>query len=150
MADAGPDVAPAQTMEDEIARPQPKPDDQIARLLQKEALETADGGAAKPAEPAPQPPVQAAPAQVAKATAGDIVLQLSSVKSESAATQEWNRLQAAHPALLGTLGLSLETASVQGTTYYRVQTGPFASRDAAAKVCAQLKARDQDCLVKQR
>jgi hypothetical protein len=88
--------------------------------------------------------------QAAKATAGDIVLQLSSVKSEAAAAQEWKRLQAAHPRLLGKLGLSLETAAVQGTTYWRVQTGPFASRDAAAEVCSQLKVRNQDCLVKQR
>src|SRR3546814_335538 len=110
-------------------------------------LETADGDKAAPAQAAPK---QAAPVQTAKVTAGDVVLQLSSVKSEAAAGQEWKRLQAEHPGLLGKRAVTLETAAVQGTTYYRVQTGPFASRDAAAEVCAQLKARNQDCLVKQR
>jgi hypothetical protein len=144
-----PDVAENQAPEDAIAKPLPRPDggagDQIAELL-KGPLETANGSPAAAPEKAPGP----APVQTATAVAGDVVLQLSSVKSEAAAAQEWKRLQAAHPALLGKLPLALETAAVQGTTYYRVQTGPFASRDAAAEVCTQLKARNQDCLVKQR
>jgi cell division septation protein DedD len=143
-----PDMAENQAPEDAIAKPLPRPDggagDQIAELLEKGPLETANGDAAKAPAAAP------APVQTAKAVAGDVVLQLSSVKSEAAAAQEWKRLQTAHPALLGKLPLTLETAAVQGTTYYRVQTGPFASRDAAAEVCSQLKARNQDCLVKQR
>lgn len=134
----------AEPVEEPIARPQPKPDDQIAKLLEQEAPET--GAGATPAVPA----APATPVQVAKAAPGDIVLQLSSVKSEAAAAAEWKRLQSEHPGLLGKLGLSLETAAVQGTTYWRVQTGPFASRDAATELCAKLKSRNQDCLVKQR
>jgi len=148
-----------------IAKPVPKPDpgaaggDQIAALLEQQPLETANGAAeddeselpAPPeAEPAPAAAAPAAAPQMAALTTGDIVLQLSSVKSEAAAEAEWNRLQTAHPALLGKLPLALETAEVKGTKYYRVQTGPFASRDAAAELCAQLKAAHQDCLVKQR
>lgn len=136
--------------EQEIAKPLPKPEgrDAIAQLLEKESLETANGATAEPAEPAPA--AQTTPKQTAEVATGAVVLQLSSVKSEAAAAQEWKRLQAAHPALLGKLALSLETAAVQGTTYYRVQTGPFASRAAAAQVCTQLKSQNQDCLVKQR
>jgi hypothetical protein len=148
-----PDTAENPAPEDGIAKPLPRPDggagDQIAELL-KGPLETANGDAAKAPAAAPEKAPAPAPVQTAKATAGDVVLQLSSVKSEAAAAQEWKRLQTAHPALLGKLPLALETAAVQGTTYYRVQTGPFASRDAAAEVCTQLKARNQDCLVKQR
>ena len=129
---------------DAVPKPQSKPDDQIADLLAQQAVETANGGSAQPAPP------PAAPLQTAAVAKGGVVVQLSSVKSEAAATQEWKRLQAAHPAVLGKLGLALESAAVQGTTYYRVQTGPFASREAAADVCTQLKARNQDCLVKQR
>lgn len=129
---------------DAVPKPQSKPDDQIAELLEQQAVETANGNAAQPAPP-PAPPQQ-----TAAVTKGTIVVQLSSVKSEAAATQEWERLQESHPAVLGKLGLALETAAVQGTTYYRVQTGPFASREAAADVCTRLKARNQDCLVKQR
>jgi len=161
-----PDLGPeeGETAEGGIVPPEPKPEegarDQIAELLESGPLETADGKAEAPEAPAkPEPaeaapaqtaPAQAAPVQTAKAVPGDVVLQLSSVKSESAAAQEWKRLQGAYPDLLGKLGLTLETAAVQGTTYYRVQTGPFASRAAAADVCAKLKARNQDCLVKQR
>jgi hypothetical protein len=139
-----------------VPKPQSKPDDQIADLLEQQAVETANGGGAQPAPPAPPAapqqtaPQQTAPQQTAAVAKGGVVVQLSSVKSEAAATQEWKRLQAAHPAVLGKLGLALESAAVQGTTYYRVQTGPFASREAAAEVCTQLKARNQDCLVKQR
>lgn len=136
---------------DAVPTPQAKPDDQIADLLEQQAVETANGGTAQPATPAAPPQqTEVPPQQTAALTKGTIVVQLSSVKSEAAATQEWKRLQGAHPAVLGKLGLALETAAVQGTTYYRVQTGPFASREAAADVCTRLKARNQDCLVKQR
>jgi hypothetical protein len=149
-----PDMAENQAPKDGIAKPLPRPDggagDQIAELLQKGPLETANGDSAKAPAAAPEKAPAPAPVQTAKAVAGDVVLQLSSVKTEAAAAREWKRLQTAHPALLGKLPLALETAAVQGTTYYRVQTGPFASRDAAAEVCTQLKARNQDCLVKQR
>jgi len=150
---------PAEIAGQGIAKPIPKPEggaaesgaaggeDAIARLLEQQPVETANGDKAPAAEtPAPSP----AGSQVAALTAGDVVLQLSSVKSQAAATTEWKRLTAAHPGLLGDRPLALEKAEVQGTTYYRVQTGPFPSREAAADICAKLKARNQDCLVKQR
>jgi len=141
-----------------IAKPVPKPQggaagggDAIARLLEQQPLETANGENEAPAAaPAADPADNPVGNQVAALTAGDVVLQLSSVKSESAAATEWKRLTAAHPGLLGDRPLALEKADVQGTTYFRVQTGPFPSRAAAADICAKLKARNQDCLVKQR
>lgn len=152
----GEDVAAAEAPEAAapgIAKPVPKPrtdsGDQIAELLEEAPLETANGDTAEAAEPPAQTPPQA-PAQTAALTEGDVVLQLASVKSEDAAAREWARLQKAHPDQLGARSLSLDTAVVQGTTYFRIQTGPFASRDAAGKVCAALKARNQDCLVTQR
>ena len=151
--ESGEEAEATRLAEDGIAKPIPRPkdgaapdDDQIAALLNQPAHETANG---KAAAPAPSPPAPAA-RQTAAVTTGDVVLQLSSVKSEAAAAVEWKRLKAAHPGQLGNLALALETAQVQGTTYYRVQTGPFANRGAAAEVCSQLKSRNQDCLVKQR
>jgi hypothetical protein len=150
------DVAePSQMATAEMAKPLPKPDaapaedqDQIAELLNQAPMETANGdsGGGEAAKEAASSPGR----QVAALTAGDVVVQLASVKSQAAASQEWARLQKAHPGLLGSLPLSLETAQVKGATYYRVQTGPFPSRTAAADFCAQLKAQKQDCLVKQR
>ncbi len=141
----------AQPAEAEIARPIPKPqtddgsEDQIAALLERTPLETADG---EPSDaPLPSPSAAAGSTQTAALTPGAVVLQLASVTSEAAAGREWTRLQKAHPELLGGLDLSLHSAQVKGTTYYRVQTGPFASRAAAADLCARLKSRNQDCLV---
>jgi len=135
----------------EIAKPVPRPEapepvagDQIAALLDQEPLETANGPAAG------AQPDSAPGAQTAALSTGDVVVQLASVKSQAAATQEWLRLQKAHPTLLGDRPLTLETAVVKSATYYRVQTGPFPSRSAAADICAQLKIRNQDCIVKQR
>ena len=127
---------PAHQAEDRLpAAPEAEPQDQIAELLARPPLQTANGDSGS------------TPADL---QAGDIVLQLSSVRSEGAATEEWARLQRAHPELLGDRRLSLETALVKGSTYYRVQTGPFPSRGAAAELCGQLKTRNQDCLVKRR
>jgi len=132
-----------------MALPQPKPAggpprDQIAELLEEAPVETADGAPSEAPLPAP------GDTQTAALSAGDVVLQLASVKSEDAARTAWTRLQQAHPAELGNRALALDTAEVQGTTYYRVQTGPFPSRAAAADLCGRLKARNQDCLVTQR
>ena len=149
-----PAEAESELAEGGIAKPIPKPEggaagggDEIAKLLEQQPLETANG---ENQAPAAAPVANPAGNQVAALTAGDVVLQLSSVKSEGAAATEWKRLTAAHPGLLGDRPLALEKADVQGTTYYRVQTGPFPSREAAADICAKLKARNQDCLVKQR
>lgn len=153
------EAAPAAAGEGGIALPQRKPEppaagaapqeDQIAKLLEQAPLETANGNASASTTPQTAA-VQPSSEQGAGLGPGDIVLQLSSVKSEAAATREWARLQAAHPSLLGPLALALDTADVQGSTYYRVQTGPFPSREAASEVCGRLKSRNQDCLVKQR
>lgn len=131
------EVADGTTAEEPAVADQPEsqPQDQIAELLSGAPLETANGPSGAAAT-GPQ--------------AGDIVLQLSSVKSETAAAREWARLQTAHPSLLGDLALSLDTAQVKGSTYYRVQTGPFPTRGAAADICGQLKSRNQDCLVTKR
>ncbi len=156
---ADPEAAEAEPVPGEsgIALPQRKPappaagvapqEDQIARLLEQAPLETASGDASAPAA---SQTAAVQPSSGQGAGPGDIVLQLSSVKSEAAATREWARLQAAHPSLLGPLALALDTAEVQGSTYYRVQTGPFPSREAASEICDRLKSRNQDCLVKQR
>ncbi|WP_340118861.1 SPOR domain-containing protein [Pelagibius sp. 7325] len=149
-----PAEAESELAEGGIAKPIPKPadgaaggGDVIAKLLEQQPMETANG---ENQAPAAAPAADPAGNQVAALTAGDVVLQLSSVKSQAAAATEWKRLTAAHPGLLGDRPLALEQADIQGTTYFRVQTGPFPSRAAAADICAKLKARNQDCLVKQR
>ena len=57
-------------------------------------------------------------------------------------------MQAAHPDLLGGLNLTVQKAEVGGKTYYRILTGPFPTRATVDDICAQLKAKNQSCLVK--
>jgi len=118
-----------------------------ASATKKAASEDSSGSAqvaAKKAEPAAE--TKKAPA----IASGDFVLQLASVGSKATAEQGWARMQKAHGGLLGNMSLSVEKADVKGKTYYRVLTGPFPNRATAVDMCAQLKARNQDCLVRKR
>jgi hypothetical protein len=82
--------------------------------------------------------------------AGDFAIQISSVRSEAAAKVEWARLQRAHGDLLAALPVHYQKADVEDKgTYYRVQVGEM-EKDAARKLCAQLKQRKQGCFVVER
>ena len=102
----------------------------------------------QPAEkqPAQKQPTGAAPA--AEAPAGDWRIQLSALRSDDAARKEWTRLQKRYQDLLGELTLHVEKVDLgQGKgIFYRVQGGPL-DRNAAKEICAQLKSRQQGCLV---
>ncbi len=93
---------------------------------------------------------QAAGVQVAAIQKGDYVIQLASVTSSDAASKEWSRLQRTFPSLLGDMDLAVQEATVKGTLYHRVQTGPFPSRATAQDMCAQIKAKNQACIVQRR
>ena len=101
------------------------------------------------------PQVAAAPADNPAITAASIEqddssyrIQLSSLRSRDAARQEWNRLSAAFPDILGARELILTSVDlVDRGTFYRVRTGPFASSDAAHQACADLDRHQQPCLV---
>jgi cell division septation protein DedD len=97
--------------------------------------------------PAPAKKVASAPA-TAPAIPGWRV-QLSSLKSQAAAEQSWKTIQQKNRDVLGKLSLNVQTVTLSGGrgTYYRVQAGPFASRNAASAACTTLKARKQGCLV---
>lgn len=88
--------------------------------------------------------------QVVAIEKGDYVIQLASVTSAEAAKGEWGRIRAAHPDLLGDMTLSVQQATVNGTLYHRVQTGPFPSRATAQDLCAQLQSKKQPCIVQRR
>ncbi len=113
------------------------------------ATGTADQAPAEaaPAEAAPAAAPAAEPA-AAPADAGSIRIQLAAVKSESAAAKEWARLQKASPDVLGSLTLHVERFKKSpGEVYYRIQAGPFADKAAAKAACAELKQKDQACIV---
>jgi cell division septation protein DedD len=108
---------------------------------------TPEQTAQAPAKPAR---TQAAEAVGAAPVKGSYVVQLGSFTSVSGSEQAWERLQKAHPELLGDMSLFVQKAQVNERTYFRVQAGPVPNRATALDMCAQLKARKQDCLVVRR
>ncbi len=100
--------------------------------------------------PAPPARTQTAEAVGAAPAKGSYVVQLGSFTSTAGSEQAWARLQKAHPELLGDMSLFVQKAQVNERTYFRVQAGPVPNRATALDMCAQLKARKQDCLVVRR
>lgn len=79
------------------------------------------------------------------------VAQLASFRSQSEAQAEFGRLQGKYPDVLGGQQANITTATVAGSTRYRLAVGPMASREAAQKVCGSLLASgERDCLVSKR
>jgi len=105
--------------------------------------------AVEPAEPVAAAVVAEENIAAPMAESGQYLIQLLSVRSESAARSAWTRLQSLHGALLEDQTLNLETADLgERGTYYRVRFGAYDERSAANAVCKSLKDAGQDCLVK--
>jgi uncharacterized protein len=97
------------------------------------------------------------PAQVASAAPGNadptakptgVRIQLVSMPSEAAAWDAWKQISGKYSTQLTGLTAMVESADL-GTkgTFYRVQTGPFATVAAAQERCTAMKAAGLDCLV---
>jgi cell division septation protein DedD len=116
------------------------------------AVPVAPAPAPAPATPPKPPataavPVPAAPATPAPSASGAAVIQLAALKDEATAKQAWARIAKANSDLLAGLKPIIVPVQVNGSTLYRLRAGPFATKDAAAQVCAKLKQRNQDCNV---
>ena len=107
--------------------------------------------AAPPAEPTvsavavERPPPAAAEAEALPGYR----IQLAALPDETTATEEWERLQGAHPGILGSLNLVLQEVVLDGNRgiYLRVQASDFASDEQARAACELLKAKGQNCFV---
>jgi cell division septation protein DedD len=113
--------------------------------------------AVAPAQPATTQPATTQPAttQVAQATGkapakGSYLVQLGSFTTTKGTRSAWAKLKKAHAELLGDMSLFIQEATVNDRAYYRVQAGPIPNRATALDMCAQLKAKKQDCLVVRR
>jgi hypothetical protein len=113
-------------------------------------------GAAPVAEPpprtrmarteAPSAPVATAPA--AAPAAGGYAVQVTSQRSEAEAQSEFKTLQAKFPGQLGNRQPIIHRADLaEKGTFYRALVGPFASSEAAAAMCSNLKAAGGSCIV---
>jgi len=104
-----------------------------------------DTGAEAPAADEPSESAQPAPPQPRP---GDALVQLAAFRDKATAERVWGQLRTRFPNILGDQRLILQDVEIEGKgTFWRVRTGPFPNRATARDVCAQLKARDQACLV---
>lgn len=100
-----------------------------------------------PAAPRPLRGRSAAPYRSpprATAASGPLV-QLAALPTRAAALAEWGRLRRRMPGLLGAHPLVLAKASVGGHEWWRVRSGGFASRAAAARFCTAMRASGAAC-----
>jgi hypothetical protein len=106
---------------------------------------TAEKPAEKPAQVASTEPAATADP---KAKATGVRIQLASLPSEAAAWEAWKQISGKYSAQVSGLTAMVESADL-GTkgTFYRVQTGPFATVAAAQERCTTMKAAGLDCLV---
>jgi len=118
--------------------------------------ETAETVAQQPPAAAPRAPAAksaAAPAPVPTQTAalGGFVVQLASLKDRNGIGAEWVRLQKAFPLWLGDKTLAVQTVDLGNRgVYHRIRAGFFKDQASAAAMCAQLKSKQQDCIVAKR
>lgn len=87
----------------------------------------------------------AGPAERPRHLAGFRV-QLAAMRSEARAREMWQQYLNRHPAILGKLQLSVESARVNGISCYRVQGGPL-TQAAARSICDELSRNKQACMV---
>ncbi len=77
------------------------------------------------------------------------VAQLASFRSQGEAQTEFGRLRGKYPDIIGGQQANISTATVAGSTRYRLGVGPLASRDEASKICGSLLASgERDCIVR--
>lgn len=112
-----------------------------------------------PSEPTaakPKPAPARKKPEVARATPADTPraaprsgygVQIASLTSGSHARSVWNAQKSKHKDLLGKLSLVVQTVTVRGKTYHRVQGATLKNRRAAADLCGALKKRGVGCIV---
>ena len=98
-------------------------------------------------EAAPPPPAPTA----APASGDGYRVQLASLRSETDARGEWDRLQRSYPGLLGKLQPQVRRVDVGAGrgTFYRLQAGPLSEKILADMLCGELKQRKVDCIIVQ-
>ena len=98
---------------------------------------------AEPAAPTPAP----APAATTTIGAGIYRLQLAAVRSEGGLTQAWADLRQRYPVALNAVNPQVERTDTTSGPLYRLQAGPFTSREAAANACGTIRASGGQCFI---
>ncbi|MAZ03311.1 MAG: hypothetical protein CMN56_09250 [Sneathiella sp.] len=75
-------------------------------------------------------------------------VQVGSFRSQDAAEKQWTMLNSKFKSMLSDVSHRVQDVKVEDKgTYFRLQLGAFSSRDGANRLCNDLKAQKQDCLV---
>jgi cell division septation protein DedD len=74
-------------------------------------------------------------------------VQIGSLSSKTKADRYWNTQSDRYKKLLGGLSLIVQTVTVKGKTYHRVQGGTLKSQKAASDLCGKLKKRGVGCVI---
>lgn len=96
-----------------------------------------------PMKAANMPASQAAPASAE----GNVMVQLAALNSQSQAQAAWDSASRKMPSLLADRSPDIQTAQIGDRTFYRLRTGGFASRAAAAQFCSKIQAAGGTCAV---
>lgn len=119
------------------------------------------------AEPAPPPQRQArveptapippatqrrlpaeSPAAAGIGRAGEVYrLQLAAVRTDGGLTQAWAQLKQRYPGPLGTVSPRIERTETTSGPLFRLQAGPFGSRETAADACGSIRAGGGQCFI---
>ena len=108
------------------------------------------------ARPAPRtaisPAKLAAIAPASGATTKGFRIQIAALRSEASLRRSWGKLKTRHSDLLAKLPLIVERRDLGSGkgVFFRMQAGPLASREAAVKLCSNLKKRKLGCIVVRR
>ena len=132
-ADALPEITYAEAAPSEAVEDAPEESLQLANM--------------QPVIEAPLPEVSA-PAPSRFSASGTYQVQLSALRSETAARSAWTPIQTSAPDLFLGAKLDIQRADLGAKgVFYRLRIGAFADRATATGFCADVKAAGRDCMV---
>jgi hypothetical protein len=142
-----------------ILKPEPPPQIAAATPPPPAAARTPAPAAARsaaPTQPSPPPQQQARiepsepspPATALGSGARNIYrLQLAAVRTDSGLTQAWAQLKQRYPQALAAVGPRIERTNTTTGPLFRLQAGPFPSREDAADACGSIRAGGGQCFI---
>jgi cell division septation protein DedD len=117
------------------------------RLRRTEALARAWAARSDPSVPPIAARFEAPNPRAPSATTPHFRVQIAALRKEVDARSTWDRFQSTLGPLLTGMTSYVERAETGKGIFYRVQVGPFQSRNNAQDLCAKLKKRDVTCFV---
>jgi SPOR domain len=93
------------------------------------------------------PSTSAAGSPLRSGTGGSYRLQLTAVRSEAGLTRAWADLRQRYPRALATVAPKVERTETGSGPLFRLQAGPFASRESAVNACGTIRSSGGQCFI---